>query len=209
MLNYKRTFIGILSVLTGALLVQACSRPLEPQESCNFVQNSQYQRVSWKGETIELYLDASVPYKYVGAIESAIKTWNTALGRNLIRLNRTGSGGAAYTPAKDGYSKIYWMKEWDPKRPNEQARTTVYWSGSRIYEADIRINNLNFDYFTSDEETDYTKVHLESLLVHEIGHVLGLAHTDSGSSVMYPNLANGYLRDNPSHIDLSSVKCEY
>lgn len=199
----------MLSLMTGALLVQACSRPLEPQAACNFVQNSQYQRVSWKGENVDLYLDASVPSKYIDSIQSAVKTWNQVLGSDVLRLHRTGGGGSNYAPSRDGYSKIYWLEEWEANRPTEQARTTVYWTGSKIYESDIRINDKNFDFFSSTEETDYTKVHIESLMVHEIGHVLGLAHLQLESSVMQPNLSNGHLRDNPGQIDLASVKCEY
>lgn len=193
----------------SALLVQACSRPLAPQEACNFVQNSQFQRVSWKNRHVIMYVDASVPAQFVPAIQRAADIWNQALGENILNIRTTGGGGQSYEPAKDNYSKIYWMKTWDAHKPNEQARTTVYWAGANIYEADVRINNYNFEYFTDEDTVDYQKVHLESLLVHEFGHVLGLAHVDDSTSVMQVSLANGYLRAQPGQTDLESLKCEY
>jgi len=32
------------------MLIAACTQKLEPQSQCNFVQNSELQRVSWKGQ---------------------------------------------------------------------------------------------------------------------------------------------------------------
>jgi predicted Zn-dependent protease len=204
-----KSIIAALALASGTFLIQACSRPVQPQEACNFVQNSQFQRVSWKNEYVNLYLDATVPPHYVNSVKSAAETWNTVLGKTVFHVHTTGGGGQNYEPAKDNYSKIYFLNTWDADRPNEQARTTVYWQGANIYEADVRINNYNFDFFTTGDATDYSKVHLESLLIHEFGHVLGLAHTHDSTSVMQVNLANGYLREQPGQIDLASLKCEY
>lgn len=203
-----RYFAG-LGVIAGLFMVQACSEQISPENSCNFVQNGQYQRVSWASKQIILELDASVPAQYISSFETAIGIWNARLASTVIVLQKTGVTVSAGTARKDNVSKIYWRNTWDAAKPNEQARTTVYWSGNRIYEADLQVNAMNFAYFTSAEAPSYDQVHLESLLVHELGHVLGLAHTNTSGSVMKPSLLSGYMRDELGQVDLSSLKCEY
>jgi hypothetical protein len=168
--------------------------------------------VSWENNIpVDLYLDASVPAEYESSIKAAINKWNaigqSVAGHNFFTL-RGGNPGSA-KPTQDNFSKIYVLNTWESNKSTEQARTTVYWSGNRIYEADIRINDKDFDYYFSDTTPDYTKVHLESLLIHELGHVLGLAHTETSGSVMNASLANGKVREEPGNMDISSLKCEY
>ena len=110
-------------------------------------------------------------------------------------------------PAQDGISTIYWMEEWDPNRPLEQARTTIFWEDDRIVEADMRLNKKNFSFYT--DEFPRGAVHLESLVVHELGHVLGLKHNEGGGSVMHPILASYTVRDEIGDPDVDSLRCEY
>lgn len=207
----QKRFFAILGIITGLILVQACGRKLPQEAPCNFVQNQDLQRVSWdRNLPVTLYLDSSVPSDYQSAIVAAVDKWNE-VGRkirvgNFFQL--LGSSPGSSSPRQDGYNKIYVLNSWEDSKRTEQARTTVYWSGNRIYEADIRINREDFDYYFSDTP-DYSKVHLESLMVHELGHVLGLAHNSTTESVMQVTLANGKSRVDPGNIDVNSLKCEY
>lgn len=197
-------------IVTVFLLMQACAKQKpEAQASCNFIQNGASQRVSWKADTpAELYIHESVPMSYTSAVEAAVAEWNSRAGRTLIRLipGRVGGGSS---PKKDGYSVLYMMNSWESNKRTEQARTTIYWSGSRIYEADIRLNDKNFNFVVGEAEGTFYGVDLESLLIHELGHFLGLAHTHSRESVMYKSLASGDVRDHISDEDLDSLMCEY
>lgn len=191
MTNTKR-IITFICVFAGIIFIQACGRDL-PQEkasctegSVSFVQNSNMQRVAWNhSDPIPLYLDASVPSEYVEAIQSAIQKWNevgqSLRGNNFFELHFEQKGSA--TPTQDNYSKIYLLNTWEANRPSEQARTTIYWSGSRIYEADIRINEKNFDFYVG-AVSDTNIVHFVFFFVCEGGHGVGLGQSDSVSSVI-------------------------
>ena len=204
-------WLGISFLTITLLTVIACERKLPPQESCNFVQNSDQLRVSWGSKLpVRLYVHHSVPKEYYGAIERAVKQWNDGLkqGRELIHIEGWGTTGLE-TPGRDGYSVIYWLSDWEASKPTEQARTTIYWTGNRIYEADMRINAHNFTFYGAESSDSIVGVDLESLVIHELGHVLGLAHTTANGSVMVPSLASNTARRDPGTMDIQSLKCEY
>lgn len=77
-------------------------------------------------------------------------------------------------------------------------------------DADIRINAKNFSFYKASDKNDtYGKVHLESLIIHEMGHVFGLAHIEESDSVMQAYLKSQTIRDTPGAIDIRSMNCEY
>ena len=205
-----RVYTLVIITVGLALGMQACSRKLTPEESCNFVQNPEQQRVSWNSRLpVKLFVHSSVPVEAYGAIDRAVAEFNTTLGggREIFHIVAKGADGDM-NPKKEGTSMIYWFNTWDASRPTEQARTTIYWSGVQIFEADIRINALNFD-FNLTENGTFSRLDLQSLLVHELGHGLGLAHNGTNGSVMNFSLNEGQDRRKIGAVDLSSLKCEY
>lgn len=202
----RKPWLAMMGTLIIATALQACAPQLTPQEPCNFVMSAEQQRVSWKIDVpVTLYLDSSVPSHFQEPIQAAIRDWNQSLGREVLRL---GGWSNRTSPGQDGANVIYFMNNWELDRSNEQARTTVFWAGSKIFEADLRINGRDFDYFTGSTPVA-GKVDLQSLVLHELGHVLGLAHSESGGSVMAKSLPNAYLRRTPTSSDVSNMKCEY
>jgi hypothetical protein len=202
--------IGLLCVMALGLLLEACTRPLPPQPACGFVQNPELQRVSWKHNIpVKLYLHESVPTQAYDAIDRAVAEYNTNIGGGLEYFKIVARGVSGdLNPQKDGYSMIYWFTTWDVNRPTEQARTTIYWSGSDVFEADMRINAANFT-FNYGTGTTFAAVDLDSLVLHELGHVLGLAHTTAPGSAMHATLDEGQVRRDLGAVDLSDLKCEY
>lgn len=206
----KRQLVIGLSIFLVIALLQACARKLDPEEPCNFVQSSELQRVSWKDSLpIKLMVHNSVPKQAYSSIENAVHHWNEQFSQQLFEIEIWDVGGAVQ-PSRDGYNIIYWLDKWESELMTEQARTTIYWTGSRIYEADIRINNSDEGpSFYMGSEPNTTGVDVESLMIHELGHVLGLAHNSESSSVMQVELASGEARRQLSQGDLNSVRCEY
>jgi hypothetical protein len=202
--SHMLRFLCLTIALT--LLVTACGPKLQPQQSCNFVQNSEEQRVSWKGEVpIDIYVHESVPSNFIKPLLKAMAQWEMQTGHALFRLAGVKTG--PLTPSRDGQSVIYWFKTWNQGLETEQARTTIYWVGDRIDEADMYVDGSNFTYAEADPTP--AEVDFESLMVHELGHVLGYQHIVDHPSVMSPTLANGVERRTLEREDLSSFQCEY
>ncbi len=203
-----KKWLLISTVAVMALVLQACAPKKKAEKDCGFVQNVYGERISWKtGSPVVINIHESVPAQYYPAIEAAIKDWESSSGKVLFKIGAYGVGGPI-KPRQDGVNVIYWMDTWEANKTSEQARTSVYWVGSEIKEADIRINHKNFNYYV-DEASGSGDVHFSSLLVHELGHVLGLKHKDGQNSVMATYLSSLVKRDVVSTADLSSLSCEY
>lgn len=186
-------------------LASGCSP--KSQEDCGYVQNVYGERISWKRDVpVTMNIHQSVPTQFRDAIYSAAQKWNAAEGREIIRIGQVvGGPGEAQ---KDNINVIYMNSTWDQSRASEQARTSVYWVGNRIQEADIRINDQNFNFYWQGS-TQTQGVNIEALVLHELGHLLGLKHKDEAASVMQTYLANNTDRVQVGSLDLASLKCEY
>jgi predicted Zn-dependent protease len=175
------------------------------QEDCGFVQNVYGQRVSWKKDLpIRLYISKDFPREFEAVIHTAAKQWEDAAGMTLFNIAYESSLSAAQ---KDNRNVIYWNKDWTAKA-NLQAITNLYWTTSKIAEADLSIDAKYFTYFI-DRPVASDDIHLQSLVLHEMGHVLGLKHRSTMPSVMWPILSASTKRDQLTDSDRKSLKCEY
>jgi hypothetical protein len=70
---------------------------------------------------------------------------------------------------------------------------------NRITDADIVVNRA-FNY-TSAGETDgcSSEIYIEGVMVHETGHLLGLAHSTVSGATMFPSVS--YCNNNPATIE--------
>jgi hypothetical protein len=199
-------WLGVIMLLSSMLTLQACAP--KAQDDCGFVQNVYGERISWKGSVpVTMKIHSSVPDAYIPAIVAAAETWNRTAGKTVLKIDTTKDTGAL-EPRKDGQNIIYMLNTWEANKTTEQARTSVYWVGDVIQEADIRINDKNFNFYTS-EIGSHSDVSIEALILHELGHVLGLKHKDTSGSVMATYLANGVDRTALADTDTTSLQCEY
>lgn len=218
MINIQNSRFG--GVLLMALLAVSCKPgdalriggqdifSFGAQDGCHFNRNSYGVRISWKDATpMTMIIHKSVPREYDPAIFAAAQKWNSGKGKNLISVFRDDNWDSSGTT--DKRNGIFWMTEWEETNSKEQARTSTRYDLSRIVDSDIRINAKNFVYYVDVQRLNSTnEVHLESLLVHEFGHALGLQHFNE-AGVMVPTLKGGLVRTEPSSYELKELGCEY
>lgn len=189
--------------------LQACAP--KPQEDCGFVQNSYHERISWRNQIpVRMYIHESVSDDNMAAIVSAAKVWQDATGKPLFEIVTDHKIAGPINSKKDAQNVIYYMNPWNGD-PAEQAVTSIRSVGNQITDADIRING-QYSYYWNPPGTFrnyYGSINIEALMIHELGHVLGLAHKDIAGSVMNPRLPNNTDRVTIIDTDKISLRCEY
>ena len=140
---------------------------------------------------------------------NAMKTWEKAVGRELFEFVGTDSVDGddfkdLFSSLSDGVNGHYLDMNWEKTGKPSVVLATTIWDNSspgEISTADIRFNSFNYIITDSmnldikhgsDEERDV--VDMETLALHELGHLLGLAHVGEEYdpySIMNPSLYIG------------------
>lgn len=203
------------------LFIGCGEQQLPSEESCNFVVNSASRRVSWVRMPVRFYVDDSLTFEQLEAIQYAMDVWNEKFDSTVLQV----IGITKQLPEpdfaldgkmiSDGFNGIYIVDKelfTNNDKTDEQARTNLSFRGDFIFEADILIDGSE-DFYIGDEKKPAMEGLLEfkSLMIHELGHVLGLEHIEDGPSnpVMQPRLRYGEVRHELSDADVESLACEY
>jgi predicted Zn-dependent protease len=117
----------------------------------------------------------------VTAVVGAIRTWG------MVSSSSTG------TPAVRGTAPATIMLNTNGSLCSGgclAATLTGYYSGSRILDADVYTNQTHS--YTSSRETDGCsgEYDIDGIMVHEVGHVIGIGHSNVAGATMYPSVSS-------------------
>jgi hypothetical protein len=173
---------------------------------------------------VEVFIDNRLSAEQFTAIENAVKTWNAAVSTELVRLvgaipsPALAQDSTPYTLLNDDTIGIWLANDWSWMKNAEGAAGTTLWcfgeSNNEIAASDIYLNAdhatlAKFPFGAPPEDSTY--VDTESLVLHELGHLLGLSHTSSEwdpDSVMHPVLLP-VARRKLSEKDVALVRALY
>ena len=139
---------------------------------------------------------------------NAMLSWEKAAGKTLFKLvgSHDGISGDSfsdlYSSLYDNINGHYLDDDWDKTAKPTVVLATTIWDNhssdsSVIVASDIRFNNEHYvigDSLSLTSTESKEVVDMQSLALHELGHLLGLAHVESevdNYSIMNPHLFIG------------------
>ena len=125
------------------------------------------------------------------SIRVAFGQWQSVPG-TALRFEEAGViEGELDINTSDGINLVYWENDSTIVANgkisilNRTALTLgTFWYDGSILEMDIVFNGVQFLWFTDHNALTDQRRHVESTALHEIGHLLGLAHSPTGGSTM-------------------------
>lgn len=142
------------------------------------------------------------------ALESAMSSW--AVDGSTFRFERDPAGVDGDTPAIDGRNIVRFEAnrlppEVDPRSVLAFTSPVSAVCNGVLIEVDITFNAVGAVWSTAD---GVDAADVETVALHELGHFLGLDHSDDNRAVMFPSIVERVRRDLRAD-DLAGVRAIY
>ncbi len=110
-----------------------------------------------------------------GSAKQAGRTWNAVSGSYFAFSLGPGHPNNRTAPVYDGVNNLVWKYDSD----SFLAATYLWYSGNTRYECDT-VMNTRYNWSCTGGQYD-----VQTVVLHEIGHTLGLGHSSYSAAVMY------------------------
>lgn len=171
----------------------------------------------WKAQDFPLTIRVPQSYQEQSAVvlslESAVESWNSALGFLAIELEYLGNNVQYPTPSDyllDEIFSLAFPSKWIAKERDTLALTSFSYQGKYLIHADIIFNIEHYEF--SVNPYCCNRVDLETVFLHELGHFLGLPHVDEQEdplSIMNPQIRIQSTKRNLSFGDVNRINDLY
>ncbi len=134
-------------------------------------------QLHWEVPIIDVTVDSACSFKYNAALILALDEWNSVL-----------NGKKTLVIKKKSLNKIKCLKKWTEKEQNT-ANTEMEYDA---FSGELLLFSINFNeqFYKFALKAKEGHQNLVNVMLHEVGHSLGLDHEDSSACVMYYARAN-------------------
>ena len=155
----------------------------------------------WETPCVEIYLNEDgtklLSFDTVSSIvEAAADAWNVPESSSLQMhyaglTNETRVGYNAYT-SRNANIIVFRDDAWY-EDPSIMALTSVIFrkSNGKIYDADMEINSYHYSFGVVTPRSPNGVIDLQNTITHELGHVVGLDHSEVEAATMFPYSTDG------------------
>ncbi len=154
----------------------------------------------WSAFPVAIYTDSSVASNpaALADFQTAVAFWEGKAGKKLFAYQGTWSGGNPYSGTADNptgatANVLFFQNPW-PFAANIAGKTTVFSQGPEIQGAIVMINPT-IPLCSGDCQGQPGSNSQRKDFAHELGHFLGLNHTQDVNDIMYPVLQTGGVLD--------------
>jgi hypothetical protein len=183
-----------LSPLLTALIL-ACAAPAAAYTICDTEQDGSGEALHWPQEDPhEVFVTAvqgsedMLPLVLEDTFRDSMHVWAQLEG-STMRFSDAGFVGVG-NQGYDQENHLYFIeRNWPHGNEIIALTTTQFWEDGEITDADTEYNGRNYDW--SSPWSDDVRTDLMSIAVHEMGHSVGLCHSDVIQSTMFANYLDG------------------
>lgn len=161
-------------------------------------------------EPTNLYINSKFTEVEVDALKNAAESWNRESGTNFFKSTEIIDKDIVYPENfEDSKIGIYitekdWIKQFEAA--SALAATVIQIKGNQI-KKDVFFNYELFSFGTNGNEVQYD---FESVASHELGHVLGLGHSEIDElAVMSAQIGRGVIKRVPTQVDIDNLLSLY
>ncbi len=158
-----------------------------------------HSQKGWTKLPVRIAFESGTPLAVRIGVERAGATWNGVAELELLRFEDDAQPfvGPLYDRLNDEVTTVGVEKRWCRTGKSTQVLGATIWDNDpadgSITDADVVFNGEFYDLgdTLALAAPDAPVVDIESLALHEFGHLLGLSHVSEMTSVMYPSLYVG------------------